>query len=104
MTTPATEIVAPEYPTPAEPAHWPEDPIDMMTEMMREHANALNVLFQDMMEHSAQLCQRDSFYQAQGYIRLALRAQAGCRSSMEAIARADRATRRNGRGGHAGEK
>lgn len=69
---------------------WPEDPIEMMNEMMREQANQLNVLFNDMLEVSVQAF-KEAPLTAQPYLRLALRANANARSSMEAIARAYRA-------------
>ncbi|WP_340315012.1 hypothetical protein [Rhizorhabdus argentea] len=75
----------------------PDDPLALMRELM-EHAVSLDGIFFDMTNHAVEVF-KDSRGAAKDYIRLALRAQSSCRTSLEAIARADRATRPASPGG-----
>jgi hypothetical protein len=94
MTEQTNEISAAAPPAGETKAHWPDDDIEMLNEMMREQASSLHAMFYDLRDFSAQTF-AESPQAAQAYIRLALRAQANARSSMEAIARAHRATQRS---------
>ena len=68
----------------------PTDPMARINEMLLEQAISLDGIFADLTDYAAETFAEwpDS---AQAYIRLALRAQSSCRSSLEAIARVDRA-------------
>ena len=92
-TTPSEPPTA-EPPADQTPAHWPDDPNEMMNEMMSEQANSLHNMFGSLRDFAVETFST-SPYAAQVYIRLALRAQANCRSTMESIVRADRASRRD---------
>ena len=76
------------------PAHWPDDPNEMLNEMMSEQANSLHNMFGSLRDYAGEVFPT-SPHAAQVYIRLALRAQANCRSTMESIVRADPASRRD---------
>ncbi len=93
MTDPTAETHRPETSCTTR-RHWPDDPIDMMAEMMCEQANHLNALFRDMLDCSARAFDQRDPVEAEAYVRLALKANANARSSMEAIARARHASRR----------
>lgn len=83
-------------PAPAAPReNWPEDPVEMLNEMLSEQAASLHVMFSSLRDFATETFQQQSPYAAQAYIRLALRAQTNCRSALDALARADRVTRRN---------
>ncbi|WP_016745117.1 hypothetical protein [Rhizorhabdus wittichii] len=69
-----------------------------MNEMLIAQALSLDVMFTELVRHAA-----DNYTKwptsAARYARLALRAQANCRASVETVARADRAKQRaRGRG------
>lgn len=68
----------------------PEDPMALMRELLVEHAVSLDGIFADLTDYAARTF-RESPFAAQAYLRLALRAQSSCRSSLEAVVRADRA-------------
>lgn len=70
----------------------PDDPLALMREILVEHAVSLDGIFFDMTNHAVEVF-KDSPGAAKDFIRLALRAQSSCRTSLEAIARADRAAR-----------
>ncbi|ATE65638.1 hypothetical protein [Rhizorhabdus dicambivorans] len=71
---------------------WPDDHLAMMQKMLAEQSASLHLMFYDLRDFSAETF-RESPRAAEGFIRLALRAQANCRSSLDAMARADRAAR-----------
>jgi hypothetical protein len=71
----------------------PVDPMALMNEMLIAHAISLDTMFAGLVEDAAN--SRPYEESLETYTRLALRAQANCRASLEAIARADdRAARR----------
>lgn len=63
-----------------------------MREILTDHAISLDGIFTDMTNHAAEVF-AESPYSAQAYLRLAMRAQSGCRSALDAMVRADRTTR-----------
>jgi hypothetical protein len=74
------------------------DPLTRMNEMLIAQALSLDAMFTELVRHAA-----DNYTKwptsAARYARLALRAQANCRASVETVARADRAKQRaRGRG------
>ncbi len=76
----------------------PSEPLARMNEMLIAQALSLDVMFTELVRHAA-----DNYTKwptsAARYARLALRAQANCRASVETVARADRAKQRaRGRG------
>jgi len=94
MTIPSTEVRS-SVPTYDErPEIWPENPVEMMNVMLVHQAAALDGMFMDLCDHAAKTFNESSPGLAQPYIRLALRAQANCRSSLDALARVDRAAQR----------
>ena len=94
MTDPTMETSTARTPVEKPRTTWPDDPTDMMHEMMREQSSSLHAMFYDL-KRVAALTFPDWPQEAQAYFRLALRAQANCRSALETVARADRAARRS---------
>ena len=70
----------------------PVDPLALMRRMLVEQAVSLDGMFADLNDFVVETF-AESPGAAQAYIRLALRAQSSCRSSLEALAPANRATR-----------
>jgi hypothetical protein len=76
-----------------EAADGPVDPMALMSEMLTAQAIALDNMFTDLVGHSADVFEK--WPSAAGtYARLALRAQSNCRTSLETVVKAERATRR----------
>ena len=82
----------PKPPDRKQEAGDPDDTRALMREILTDHAVSLDGIFVDMTNHAAQIF-ADSPYAAQAYLRLAMRAQSGCRSALDAMVRADRTTR-----------
>ena len=94
MSEPSTDpVLAPEEPpAPTPEPEWPDDPVEMMNQMLAEQSASLHLMFYDLRDYGASVF-AESPDAAQEYIRLALRAQANCRSALDAVARANRAAR-----------
>lgn len=69
----------------------PDDTRQLMREILTDHAIQLDGIFVDMTNYAEEVF-ADSPYAAQAYLRLAMRAQSGCRSALDAMVRADRFT------------
>lgn len=79
-------MIEPATPTPA-------DPMVRMREMLMTQATDLDVMFAELIGKAAtDLDKWPSI--AERYVRLALRAQANCRASLDTLARAERARQR----------
>ncbi len=102
MAEPNAQLSTTDQTSPDSPATWPDDPVEMMHAMLAEQSSALHAMFFDLRDFSAETFRERSPEAAQAYIRLALKAQANCRSALDALARSDRATRRNFRDGTPG--
>jgi len=70
----------------------PPDPGALVSEAMRAQALALDRMFSELLGHAAD-CRSGEAMTADRYVRLALRAQAGCRWSLMAMVRAERERR-----------
>jgi len=70
----------------------PVDPMARMSEVLTTQAIALDAMFTELMDYAAKRFEASPGF-TERYMRLALRAQANCRASLEAVARADRARR-----------
>lgn len=75
----------------------PGDPVAVMSEMLMAQARALDALFGDLVSRAGE--QAEWLDAANTYSRLAFRAQANCRTSLEALARAARLQHRDARAG-----
>jgi len=84
-----------------DPDEAPLPALTVMRELLVEQAVSLDGIFADLTDYAAHLF-RDSPFAAQAYLRLALRAQSSCRSSLEAVVRADRAGAAQEAGAEAG--
>ena len=67
----------------------PDDRLAQMDALLSEHAVSLDGIFADFTTLAAEKMAHSPGI-AQAYLKLALRAQASCRASLEALARADR--------------
>jgi len=74
----------------------PSDPVALASEAMRAQALTLDGMFSELLGHAAD-CRSGEAMTADRYVRLALRAQARCRSSLMAMVHAER-ERRSARG------
>ncbi|KRB82431.1 hypothetical protein ASE00_10225 [Sphingomonas sp. Root710] len=61
-----------------------------MREILVDHAVSLDGIFTDFTDHAVDVFQ-DSPFASQTYLRLAMRAQTGCRAALQAVVRADQA-------------
>ncbi len=92
MTDPTTEAGTAERPAPEASKTWPTESIAMLTEMRSAQAKSLHDMFSALTDHSRETFEKYP-YEAQDYIRLALRAQANCRMTMADIVRTELAAR-----------
>lgn len=94
MTDPTSEASKAQSPIGQPKMGWPDDPIDKLNEMRSAQAKLLHDMFSSLTEHSRETFE-ESPYDAQDYIRLALRAQANCRMTMADIVWTELAARRH---------